>query len=88
MDLNVIKEMAMDAVRTFHFDLLSVDHIIPISMGGAVCDIHNMPAAYVSTAMNGRQGTLTEKAELLNSAPYRENEGARTFTKYGVIRHP
>ena len=29
--------------KNFPLDLLSVDHIIPISMGGAVCDIHNMP---------------------------------------------
>jgi hypothetical protein len=28
--------------KHFPLDLLSVDHIIPLSMGGSVCDIHNM----------------------------------------------
>jgi 5-methylcytosine-specific restriction endonuclease McrA len=28
--------------KDFPLDMLSIDHIIPISMGGSVCDIHNM----------------------------------------------
>jgi HNH endonuclease len=28
--------------KRFPLNMLSVDHIIPISMGGYVCDIHNM----------------------------------------------
>jgi 5-methylcytosine-specific restriction endonuclease McrA len=42
MDLNAIKEMAMDMVKKFAVYQPRVGHIIPISMGNTVCDIHNM----------------------------------------------
>lgn len=41
-DLICSKNNGNGCGRHYPLDMLSVDHIMPISMGGSVCDIHNM----------------------------------------------